>query len=158
MKLFGEHIENGRQPQHKDAIANFLGPVGSAVVDVVQITVVAIIVLDLARAWRSNVERINSYVTLPAVVANNLLLRLALTVALVSVWIYAFVRWFRWIGWPRIWAVAFVILILCPVAWVFAQRFRPGIDWVLLLLLQSPIMVLFILRVRARARQHRNPK
>jgi hypothetical protein len=156
MKSFGEHIEKRRHPPRKDAIANFLGPVGSAVVDVVQITVVAFIVLDLARAWRSNVNGINSYVTLPAIVASSLPLRLALTVAFLGVWIYAFVRWFRWIGWPRLWAVPCVLLILCPSAWLFAQRFRPGIDWLLLLFLQSPIMVLFVLRVRSKARQHRN--
>jgi hypothetical protein len=150
-----ERMGNRRQIPQQDLIAEMLGPVGTAIFDVVvQSGPLQWILLDLARAWRAS----NSYVTLPAIVASNLPLRLSVSIVFVAGWIYAYVRWFRWIGWPRLWAVPFVLLILCPSAWLFAQRFRPGIDWLLLLLLQSPIMVLFVLRVRSKARQHRNPE
>ena len=143
-------MENQRQSPYYDPIAEMLGPVGTAVFDVMlQSSMPSLVLLDLARAWQSNMTAIHAYFVFPA----SHPIRLLLSILFVTGWLFAFMRWFRWIGWPRLWAIPFVLLVLCPGAWVVAKRFGPGIDWLFLILLQLPIMVLFVLRVRARVRQ-----
>lgn len=145
-----------QRPPDRDLYTEFaesLGTTGTAILDVLlQSGPLQWILLEIARAWQQpNISAAHIYFDMPA----SLQLRLTLTIVFLAGWIYLFVRWFRRIGWPRFWALPFVLLILCPMAWVSA-RFPPGIDWLLLLLPQSPIMVLFVLRVRSRARQRRN--
>ena len=133
-----------------DAMSDIFGPAITAALDALLCsTSIAFVVLGLARAWQSNGS--GMYDDFTHLYVGNLTFRWVWTILVVAAWIYTFSRWFRYIGWSRLWALPFVLLILCLGAWVFAQRVRPGIDWLFLLLLQSPIMVLFILRVRSKA-------
>jgi hypothetical protein len=72
--------------------------------------------------------------------------------ALVIWWAYVLGRWFRYIGWPRWWASMYVLLILCPWAWVFANRIEIGGDSLALLLLQSPVIGIYVWRAHARSK------
>jgi|ERR1051326_3733417 hypothetical protein len=63
------------------------------------------------------------------------------TFILIAVWILIISWWFRYIKWPRLWAVPLVLLVLCPLTWYLAQRVRVGIDAIILFAVQSPIII-----------------
>ncbi len=83
-------------------------------------------------------------------------IRFLCTTALVGWWVYVLGRWFRYIGWPRWWALLYVLLVLCPWTWVFANRIEIGGDSLALLLLQAPIIGVYVWRVRSRTKPRRD--
>jgi hypothetical protein len=69
------------------------------------------------------------------------------TLAMITAWISGFRRCFRYIGWPPWLAFPYVLLILCPWAWVFAYR-----HWgpIFVFILQLPVIVVYVHRTRNR--------
>lgn len=74
--------------------------------------------------------------------------RALFSLGIVAFWIFGLARFFGIIKWPTWWSVPYVLLILCPWTWVFAARIGVGGDAVCLTLLQSPITVAYVLRMR----------
>ena len=100
--------------------------------------------IETARWWQSETSPID----LNAIVQSPI--RCLSTLTVVAFWIYVLSRWFRYIGWPRWWALPYVLLILCPWTWVFARRIQIGGDSLALLFLQSPVITVYVWRARNR--------
>jgi hypothetical protein len=75
------------------------------------------------------------------------------TVLLVAAWTLLVMRWLRYIQLPQWWAPPYVIIILCPAAWLLAKHFLRGVDSLVMVLLQAPIIVSYVRRFRARAKR-----
>jgi hypothetical protein len=69
---------------------------------------------------------------------------------IIGVWALLLVRWLRYMGWARVLAIPYLVF-LCAMAWLFPQKLPEGLDWLGLLLLQSPIVVTVARRVHERA-------
>lgn len=74
--------------------------------------------------------------------------RALFSLSIVAFWVFGLARFFRIIKWPTWWAVPYVLLILCPWTWVFAGKIGVGGDLVCLTLLQSPVTIVYVLRMR----------
>lgn len=128
--------------EESNPFRELLGPVLSTLMDALVSTYgMAILAVLLAKRWQS-VEFANVF----SAVALFPLRSLA-TSLLVIFWIYAMTRWFKYLEWPRWWAVPYVLLVLCPWAWVFARKIESGGDSLALLLLQSPVIVAYVWQV-----------
>lgn len=75
-------------------------------------------------------------------------LRCLYTFAATGAWIIFVMLFLRYIRWPRWWALPYVLWILCPATWLLVQRVRKGVDVLMLVLLQSPIIIGSIRRSR----------
>jgi hypothetical protein len=109
------------------------------------------IAIGLARRWQADTTR-KSYGGAVALVAQFPLDSLY-TVLIVVAWTLLVMRWLRYIQLPRWWAVPYVIVILCPAAWLLGRHFLRGVDSLVLVLLQAPIIVSYVRRFRARAKR-----
>jgi len=69
------------------------------------------------------------------------------------VWTLIAMRWLHYVRWPRWWAFPYVILVLCPGAWLLAQRARHGVDSAVLFMLQLPIVIVSAWYVHSRAKR-----
>jgi hypothetical protein len=105
---------------------------------------VAGMAVDMARRWQS------SEVALGLSAILQFPTRSLFSLGLLALWVYGLMRFFRFIGWPKWWVLPYVLLILCPWAWVFARRIEPGGDFLALTLLQSPVVVAYVWRIRNR--------
>lgn len=140
--------------QQRIPLEELLPPTSLAILDVfVCLPAITPLVLDLVRRWqtRSGGKIVLEGITSPW----HLSIRWALVMMLVFVfaWICMYSRWFRHIGWHRLWAPLFVLLILCPAAWFLSLSFRSGIDWICLLLLQFPVAALYIWCVHTKSKR-----
>jgi hypothetical protein len=98
--------------------------------------------VELARKWQSN-ETVAGLGMI-----GQFSVRVMATLVLVALWVYGLARFFRFIGWPQWWAMPYVVLILCPSAWVFARRIEEGGDFMALFALQLPVCIVYVLHVR----------
>lgn len=131
-----------------EPLYEMLGPTLGAAADFFTFTFcVSVLAASAARSWQGS----NGATVLAAVTESPI--RFLLCLALVVVWIYGLARYFRVMRWPWWWAAACVLLVLCPSAWEVAHRIEPGGDFMALLLLQSPITVAYVLRVRSLTRR-----
>ena len=71
----------------------------------------------------------------------------------IVVWTLIVMRWLQYVRWPRWWAFPYVILVLCPGAWLLAQRVRRGVDSAVLFMLQLPIVIVSAWYVHSRAKR-----
>lgn len=111
----------------------------------------AALAVHIARLWRSSapVARLLDFALLfPA--------RSALTVLILSVWLCVMSRWFGYVKWPRWWAIPYVLLISCPLAWVFASPSTPDGNYFPLFLVQCPLIILLVWKAHIRAKQQRD--
>jgi hypothetical protein len=65
---------------------------------------------------------------------------------LVALWIYGLARITRRIGWPSWIPILYILIVLCPVAWLGAQRLNPGADFMALFGLQLPFVIAYAVR------------
>jgi hypothetical protein len=70
------------------------------------------------------------------------------SLAVVLLWSYGLMRYFNAIGWLRWLALPYVLLFLCPLAWLFAHRVEAGGDFVAIFLLQVPVIVAYVRHTR----------
>jgi hypothetical protein len=73
------------------------------------------------------------------------------TLALLALWVYGLSRFFQFIGWPRGWALPAVFLVLLPWAWLCSDW--RGTSFIVLVLLQSPVIVAYVWRTPHHAKQ-----
>jgi hypothetical protein len=93
------------------------------------------VVVKLARIWQTGASIGRFAITL------QFPIRLLCTVALIALWIYGMARFFRGIGWSRWFVLPYVLLFLCPMAWLIVHRIEPGGDFLALFLFQLPILI-----------------
>lgn len=74
------------------------------------------------------------------------------TILIVVVWVFVFAWMFRHLGWPKRWAVPYVLGILCSSAWYFQSRLPDQLPLLFLLTLQVPITALFLRQVHRESR------
>lgn len=70
------------------------------------------------------------------------------TGALLSFWIVVTMRFFKRVGWPQWVAVPYVLMVLCPLGWIFTRRFGGGGDFLGIFGLQLPIVIAYTFRAR----------
>lgn len=108
----------------------------------------AMLVVYFARRWQSREPDATGLI---AVIMRSPM-RLLFTLALIAFWVYVLMRWLRYIGWPSWWALPYVLLVLCPWAWIFAYRIEFGGDSIALFLLQLPLIIVYLWRVHSRSK------
>jgi hypothetical protein len=120
VKLFGERIRVAFATRAKDPMPGLFGWTMTAAMDAFIFAYpIAILAIEIARRWQS------SDLGLGVIGIVGLFpLRCLLTLGVIAVWVYRFMQWFRYIGWPQAWGLAYVLLILFPWTWVFAIEFR----------------------------------
>ena len=137
-----------KQAEANNPIRGLLGATFTAAMDAfVFAYCMAIAIVYVARKWQSKDLSAPGIDFVMWISARSLL-----TAALIGWWIYVLTRWFRYIGWPALWAPLYVLLILCPWAWLFANRIELGGDSLALLCLQSPVIIAYSWRVHNRGK------
>jgi len=134
------------QAMSEEALYDALGPTLTALMSSFTFTLfMAILAVDMARRWHTSriVPSLTAIIYFPG--------RLLLTLALTSLWVYGLGRFFRLVGWPRWWAVPYVILILWPCAWVSSSRMEMGADFMTLFLLQLLVVIAYVIHIRNRS-------
>jgi len=101
------------------------------------------IAVDLAGRWEANgaLGGLNAIALYPE--------RFLLTLGFLLFWLLGMIGYFKTVGWPRWLALIYVLLILCPLALIFAQRIGWSGDLFALFLVQSPFILAFVLRYRS---------
>jgi len=71
-------------------------------------------------------------------------------VAVAVLWALLLVRWLRYMGWTRLLAMPY-LLFLCALGWVLPRKLPEGADWLVLFLLQLPVVLTVGRRAHKRA-------
>ena len=103
---------------------------------------ISMLVVKLTRIWQTgaSISGLSPTLQFPT--------RVLCLSALISLWIYGLMRFFRSIGWSRWLVLPYVLVVLCPLAWLFAYRLGNGGDFIALFLLQFPVVIAYALRQR----------
>jgi hypothetical protein len=104
----------------------------------------SIVVSELARRWITSGAAANINLT------RHVAVQLFYVVATMAFWAFGMMRFFKGVEWSRLLALASVLLVFCPAAWLFAHRLEAGGDFVALFLLQSPLVIAYTFRKRGR--------
>jgi len=146
MKRLFEHLRSSlKEALSEEPMYEMFGPTLSALMSAFTFAVfMAGMAVEIARRWQSpeTVSGPSAIVQFPV--------RSLFSLGIVALWLYGLAQFFRLIGWPKWWVLPYVLVILCPWAWVFARRIEVGGDFVALTLLQSPVVVAYVLQMRKR--------
>ena len=130
-----------------DPAVEFLGQTATTALDgFVFCNTFAVLATDVAIRWLDSNLRGPSLASL----VTEFPARCLATATLIAVAVYVHARWFPWMRWRRWWALPYVLLILSPGAWAFADRFRWG-GYLLLLALQLPVLISYVWCVHVRS-------
>lgn len=109
----------------------------------------SLVVSGMTREWRGNTWMSSSGVQIR--VASFTLF----ACAVVAFWVFGLMRLFRKSGWARWIVLPYVLLILCPAEWLASRRMEPGGDFMMLFVLQLPVVIACSIR-RIRNRRDRS--
>jgi len=109
----------------------------------------SLLAADLARLWQGTYQR---YPEALEFLQQPLVLYL-LSIGFVGYWIFYLRHWLRYLEWPQWFAPIYVGLVLCPSAWILAQKARSGLDLYALFILQLPVIICTLRRSRMLARR-----
>lgn len=108
---------------------------------------IAALAVYVSRSWQSSgTANLNGL---------QFLVRSVFTLLIASGWVHVLRRWFGYLSWPRWWAFPYVLVVLCPWAWVFAYRLGMGGDFICLFLLQLPVTLTYVWRAHTRGKELR---
>src|SRR5438094_10629800 len=115
-----KHLVGGVRAFHLEREGRFREMVGASTVialdTFVVISFMGMSASQLARGWRSDIAHTPR---LDAVsIVTQFPMRCVYTAVFAAAWTYLVDRWLRYMRWPRWWALPYVFLLLCPMAWV----------------------------------------